>query len=179
MSANLIANRYAKALLAQAGSDSELADQYGKFLETAASLFDVEEFSKVLKSPVMPPDLKKKLLMYAKDKSGAGDEIEKFCDVIVSSGRVSIVPEIKDGFLTLLNDRKGIAHAVVTTAQKLSDLETSQVKETLANLFKKKLTVENKIDQKILGGLVVEVGNYALDMSVKAKLNALSDYAQH
>jgi F-type H+-transporting ATPase subunit delta len=178
MSVNLIANRYAKALFSLSSTDSKKAETYAEFLKTAASLFDIPESKKILKSPVMPSEVKKDLLNYARTKSQVGPEIEHFCDQLVSAGRVNLIPEISDSYSQMLDTQNGVAHAVVTTAEKLNDQESTELQKSLNSVFNKKLTIENKVNQKILGGVIVNVGNFAIDLSVKAKLEALSECAQ-
>lgn len=179
MSANLIANRYAKALLSLAKNDHAKADQFSKFLEVSSELFHITEARKVLKSPVMPAAVKKDLLQFAGERAGAGPEVGQFITELLTAGRVGIIPEIHDSYRRLLDEERGIAHAKVTTADPLDAGTSGRLQETLSKVFNKKLTIDNKVDPKVLGGLVVEVGNFALDLSVKAKLDTLAEHAQH
>lgn len=179
MSNNLIANRYAKALLGIAGKDAGAADRFANFLATAAELFNIPESKKILRSPVMPADIKRGLLTFAIEKSNGGAEATKFAEQLIAAGRVGILPEISDSFHKMLDESRGVAHAVVTTAEPLSADLRGELEKNLSSVFKKKLTLDNKVNRKILGGLVVEVGNFAIDMSVKAKLESLAESAQH
>ncbi len=179
MSSNLIANRYAKALLSIAGKDSATADRFANFLEAAAELFLIPESKKILKSPVMPAEIKRALLSLAVEKSNGGAEATRFFEQLITAGRVAIFPEISAAYRGMLDESRGVAHAVVTTAEPMDPNAKSDLEKTLSGVFKKKLTLDNKVDQKILGGLVVEVGNFAIDMSVKAKLETVAESAQH
>lgn len=179
MSGNLIANRYAKALLGAAGTSNEEANKLASFLAAGAELFEVPEIKKVLKSPVMPGDVKEAVLNYVAEKALAGKMAQHFVSELVAAGRVDLLPDISAAFHTMLDEIRGVAHATVTTVVSLSDAEKTSLQETLSKVFKKNLTVDNKVSPKILGGLVVEVGNFALDLSVKAKLDQLAEHAQH
>lgn len=179
MSNNLIANRYAKALLGIAGKDTGTADRYANFLETTAQLFQIPESKKILKSPVMPADIKRSLLSFAVERSNGGGEAMKFAEQLITAGRVGILPEIYSSYRRMLDESRGVAHAVVTTAEPMTSNLQADLEKTLSSVFKKKLTLDNKVDRKILGGFVVEVGNFAIDMSVKAKLETVAECAQH
>ncbi len=178
MASNQIASRYAKALLKIAGSDQSKANGFGSFLQAANQLFAIEDTKKVLKSLVMPADLKRALLEFAKSKAQASNEVDSFSAQLVEAGRVNLIPEICSEYTRLLNERQGVAAGVVTTALPLSDNDRASLQDALNGVFKKKINLENKIDKKILGGLVVEVGNFAIDLSVKAKLESLAECAQ-
>ena len=73
MSAGRIATRYSKALYRLAGDDLATAKKHMESLKVVQELFDNEEGGKILRSPVMPSDLKGNLLAYAMDQ-GAADE---------------------------------------------------------------------------------------------------------
>lgn len=179
MSNNLIANRYAKALLSIAAKDSGAAERYANFLETTAELFKIPESKKILRSPVMSADIKRALLAFAIEKSGAGSEATKFAEQLIAASRVGILPEIADSYRKMLDESRGVAHAVVTTAEPMPADFKGELEKTLSTVFKKKLTLDNKVNRSILGGLVVEVGNFAIDMSVKRKLETVAECAQH
>ena len=178
MSANLVASRYARALLKIAEDDAGKTDKLVMFLQGASGLFESEDFRKVLRSPVVPGDLKLSILSYIAEKLNSGDSAKKFAEQLVNAGRVGVIPQIFEEFVRLVNERRGIATAIVTSAEQLSAGFIPELEVALSKVFSKKLTVENKVNKDLLGGFVVEVGNYAIDMSVKTKLEALAEHAQ-
>lgn len=178
MSANLIANRYAKAILGIVGSEAASASKFLNFLELANQLYTIPESRKVLRSPVMPAEVKRDLLNFVANKADTADQAQKFVEQLVQGGRVGLIPEIYNAYRRMLDEKRGIAHATITTAQPLPESEKKQLQDTLSKVFKKNLTVDNKTNPKVLGGLVVEVGNFSLDLSVRAKLDSLAERAR-
>ena len=178
MSVTLIANRYARALLKMSEADAGFATRAENFLSACESLFEIVEAKKILKSPVMPQDVKKALLAYAADTSGAGKEFSDFAAIVVEAGRTNMIPDISRAFKHMLSEKRGIAEATATTAEPLSAALASELNQTLEKVFKKKITLRNEIDKKVLGGVVVSVGNYTIDLSLKSRLNSVADFAQ-
>ena len=178
MSSNLIATRYAKAILTLSETDSSSTDKILKFLEFVAELFKEPEIKKILKSPVIAGDVKAAVLKYAIEKTNAGETAHKFADQIIAASRVALCPQIFEALSKLVDERRGVAKATVTSAERLDNESVPAIEKNLSSVFGKKLTIENKVDTSLLGGFVVEVGNYVIDMSVKAKLEALAEYAQ-
>ena len=86
MSATRIANRYAKALYRLAGDDPKKARTFLEQLQTARALFDIEPSARVLNSPVMPQDLKKKLFEAALTSSHAAPELHAFIGALIGAG---------------------------------------------------------------------------------------------
>lgn len=178
MSSSLIANRYAKALLRLTDSNPSLADKALAFASACDELFDLPETRRILKSPVMPPDLKKSLLAYACEVSKAGPELLSFAQQVVEAGRTSHLPEISKAVRRLLDEKRGIAEANTMTAEPMSDAQKGELSSALEKVFKKKIVMKNEINKKVLGGFVVNIGNYTIDLSLKSRLNSVADFAQ-
>ncbi len=178
MSSNIIANRYAKAVIKTLDSDPSLADKALSFFSMCEEMFALAETKNILKSPVMPPDLKRALLVYAAEKSGATKEFSNFSSQVVEAGRTSLLPEISKAFKQMLADKRGLAVATATTAEPISEGLKSELTASLEKVFKKKITLKNEVDKKVLGGVVVNIGNYTIDLSLKSRLNSVADFAQ-
>ena len=82
---------------------------------------------------------------------------------------------MKQNFDTLVDSFKGNVKAVVTTANPLSAAENKSVVSALEKLVEKgqKLTVESKIDESIIGGIIVQIGDQSLDLSVASRIENL------
>jgi F-type H+-transporting ATPase subunit delta len=172
-----IAKRYAKALFKVSEGDLGKAKRDLDSLETLRTLFEDKDAGKILRSPVMPPDLKKTLLYYGLEKAVADSSLKSLIDTLVSSGRVSVIPDLTSAFRDLLNEVEGIAYAEVESAADFSEEEKSAVSAQLSRILEKKVLVDTRVDPTLLGGFVARVGNYRIDMSLKAKLDGLAHSA--
>jgi F-type H+-transporting ATPase subunit delta len=177
MSSNLVASRYAKALFKASEGQDSLQAALLNFLSGVNELFQIPGVAKIMGSPVMGDDVKRDLINYVRGKVSCGKEAEHFSEQLIAAGRVASFPDIFKAYQNILNERKGTANAVLTTATPLTAGELSELKQSLSGVFKKELSIESKVDSSVLGGVVVEVGNFSLDMSVRAKLNALASQA--
>lgn len=178
MSSNLIANRYARALMKSIANDSTKASKALDFLSACEALFAIPESKNILKSPVMSGDLKKVIFAYAVEKTGGENIFLAFAAQVVDAGRTRIMPEIAQSFRKMLAESRGEAEALVTTAEPITDSLLSDLAANLAKVFSKKITLKNAIDKNVLGGLVVQVGNYSIDMSLKSRLDSVAEFAQ-
>ena len=172
-----IAKRYAQALLKLTTGDLGRAKNYRDSLNEVGALFSLDEAAKVLYSPVMPNDLKKSLLSYGLKVANAGDELSRMVDTVVDAGRVSLLPQVIDVFARLIDEAEGIVHAEVTAAVSLPSEDTKQIATALSHLFGKKAEITQLVDGSLLGGFVVKVGDYVVDLSLKTKLEGLANAA--
>ena len=122
-----IANRYAKALYQLVGSDLAKAKELRDSFDGINQLFEMKDAGSVLRSPVMPPDLKKSLLDYGLEKSGASDEVRQLCRALLEAGRVQILPDVAKAFIELLDNAEGIARAEVVSAVALKPDDTQAI----------------------------------------------------
>lgn len=177
MGDTLVAKRYAKALFRSYENDVTKAKQAQETLATVGSLFDDKKVRRILNSPAMPSELKKELLDYAVDKGNGGENLRKFFNTIVQSGRVASIPGIVESFHELINEAEGVIDAQVSSVAPLSDADMKQLAAYLEKIQNKKVKIAQNIDKTILGGLVVRVGNSLLDLSLRSKLDSIAQNA--
>lgn len=172
-----IAKRYGRALFNLTKGDMAKAKRQLEALNVVRELFEGGGAGKVLSSPVMPPDLKKKLLDYALDKADADQDTRHLIDSVIYGARVALLPKVADAFAELIDEAEGVVRAEVKSAVPLSGAETAEIGATLGSLLKKQVHVKTSVDPALLGGLVANVGNFRIDMSLKTRLEGLSQSA--
>jgi F-type H+-transporting ATPase subunit delta len=172
MSVNAIANRYAESLYSVLSSEDSEKAVLG--LEAIRDLFKLEDASKILLSPVMPSELKSDLFRYALEKASGPDALMNFCEVVISSDRVSLIPDIYTSFVQIVQEAKGVKVAELVSASPLGDDELEKIRQLAEKKFESKLEIDTKIDEEILGGFLINVGNKRIDLSLKSRLEALT-----
>ena len=126
----------------------------------------------LLKNPVVRYDFKLRVLNKIFEKH-IDILTVKFFNLICRKNRTSVLPEVCKIFVALYDERKGIVRANVYSAVTLSaqikkDFESMLTKET-----GKKVVLETKVDESLLGGFILKVGDNQIDDSLKTKLNNL------
>ncbi|KAI0124887.1 ATP synthase delta subunit-domain-containing protein [Xylariales sp. AK1849] len=106
--------------------------------------------------------------------SGNNETVKNFLSTLAENNRLSILKGVCDKFGELMSASKGEVELIVTSAQQLDNrtlnrLETAITKSQYVGQGKK-LKVTNQVNPDIIGGLVVEVGDRTIDLSVSAKI---------
>lgn len=177
MSANVVAIRYARAFVRLTGTESEKAEQYLNVLNRIKALFEVSEASKVLCSPAMPSDLKKSLLSYAMKEASPDELCKNFVNSIVDARRSDIFPEIIECYQHIIDSARGRINAHLTSAVDLDEGELSSIKSQLEAIFNKQVEIKPHVNPDLLGGFVARVGNNLVDLSLKTRLEALTNHS--
>ena len=171
MKQNRAAIRYAKATLDFA-IEKKAAEAVEKDMrDISVTISESGELEKLLESPIVNNVVKKNaLLEIFKDSS----EITKgLIATLVSNKRIAILQEVAFKYIILHEKLKGEDVAFVTTAVPLTaDLEKKILTE-VNKITGNKVTIENKIDESIIGGFVLRVGDLQYDASIANKLSSL------
>lgn len=117
-----------------------------------------DTFIAALKSPLASPIIK---------------EVSNFVHTLASYHRLLLLPEITAQFQVLKNAQEGAADAVISSAFALTDAQVANLCATLESQFGCKLNPSVKVDETLIGGVRVVVGDEVLDTSVRAKLQQM------
>jgi F-type H+-transporting ATPase subunit delta len=171
MSDSRAAVRYAKAILDLA-VENKATDAVEKDMRSVVStVSDSKELRDMLSNPVISGSAKKDVLKEV--FKGAHGISEGLMHMLVENKRVSLLNEVALKYIILNESLKGKGVAYVTTAVPMTaDLEKQLLKQ-VASITGNEVTLENKIDESIIGGFILRVGDLQYDASVSNKLNNL------
>ncbi|GGG39197.1 ATP synthase subunit delta [Croceivirga lutea] len=171
MSDSRAASRYAKAVLDLA-VEQKVADKVeGNMRAILETIKDSIELQQLLSSPVVKGDAKKETL---KTLFKDSEQITLgLIDVLSSNRRQDLLNEVALKYIAQYEVLKGEDVAVVTSAIPLTKELEQKILSQVTSLTGKKVTLENKIDETLLGGFVLRVGDLQYDASVANKLNTL------
>ena len=164
-----IARPYAQALFdASAGKLDETAQWVGQLAAVAgnAELLQVADSPKVQGSQLF--ELIAGLLPAALPEAG-----KNFLRLVVDNGRLAALPEIASQFESLKNAATGAADAVIYSAFPMEGAELADLMALLEKRFGTKLQPTVVVDQELIGGVRVVVGDEVLDTSVKARIEQM------
>ncbi|MDR0222346.1 MAG: ATP synthase F1 subunit delta [Oscillospiraceae bacterium] len=161
------------SLIAEDGGDKAAYDGVLRELEAVdAVLTEVPDFLKLLGTPTVSGESKLEIIEKA-FKSRLSEYPYNFLRVLTVKGRMSRFGGIYRSFRGLYNERFGIAEITVTTSVPLTAALKSKITARMSEITKKTVTVKEKVNPEIIGGIVVDYGNTRLDGSVKTRLAEL------
>ncbi|NJB37109.1 MULTISPECIES: ATP synthase F1 subunit delta [Flavobacteriaceae] len=171
MSDSRAATRYAKAVLDFA-MEQKAADKVEKDMkDIIATIAESNELKQVLSSPVVKSEIKKASLK-AIFKDG-GQITMGLLDTLMANKRLDLLNEVALKYIAQYEQRKGEDVAYVTSAVPLTKALEDKILAQVASLTGKKVTLENKVDEALVGGFVLRVGDLQYDASVASKLKSL------
>ena len=134
---------------------------------------DSPELVKLMGTPTVSAEEKAELI----NEIISGGNVSELCGnllcVLAERGRFGCFAGIVKNFRARYNEHFKIAEITVTSNAPLSDMLKERIISKMSEVTGKKISVREKVDPSVIGGIVIDYGSTRYDGSVKARLNAL------
>ena len=161
--------RYAEAAFQLATRDGSI-ETWRRELEQAAAITD-GQLMDVLANPALPLD--QRLTAADRVLAGLSQPVRNIVFLLIRRRRIEQLPRVAAEFARLDDRRNGITHATATSAAPLTDIEVRALTARLEQMTGGTIALTTDIDEGLLGGLVVRVGDRLIDGSVRGRLERL------
>jgi len=116
--------------------------------------------------------------LYAAMKDKSPKEIDgltsNLVKILAKNRQIKLANKISEKFGEIWNRENGVVEATVVTRQKLERQNVKKIEEFIKKKYSAKtVLIENKIDEKIKGGIIIQVGDEVLDGSIERQLQDL------
>ncbi|ADR22548.1 ATP synthase subunit delta [Marivirga tractuosa] len=172
MSEYRIASRYSKSLMDLAVEKNQLEDIKADMELLSKVCKENREFVLMLNNPILE-SVKKAAVIRAVFKDKVQEMTSLFFDIVSRKHRESVLPEMAKVFKQLYNEHKGIITAEVTTTFKLDDSLRPEVIKIVKEISGKEVELNEKVDEALIGGFLIRVGDKQIDETIQSKLNDL------
>ena len=165
-----LAGRYAKSLIDLAKERNQVEAIYNDALYFNA-IAENNDFAVMMRSPVIPVD-KKQTIFQAIFGNKVSDITTSFFKIVISKGRESFLKEIMNEVINQYNELKGITKVHFTSAVAVDAATIGKIKSIIEQSSTlKNVDLTTKVDEKLIGGFVLEFDNNIFDSSVLKDLN--------
>ncbi|CAK7564230.1 MAG: ATP synthase F0 subcomplex subunit OSCP atp5 [Sporothrix epigloea] len=171
---------YATALYTAAVKTSTL-DPTAKTLSALTALLSKDaKLGSILATPTLSSADKGAVVaeLLKATNSASQPTVSHFLQTLAENNRLGLLGDVATKFGELIRAANGEVEMIVTSAQSLDNRTLNRLESAIAKSAfvgqGKKLKVTNKVNPDILGGLVVEVGDRTIDLSVSAKVAKLN-----
>lgn len=171
----LIERRYAEALVDIAEKHGAI-DAYQKELQFVADIYNQNgDFRFLLINPQIKVDEKKEIVK--KIFSGSlMDNMINFLMLLIDRGRIRNLPGMLDEYIKLADERKNILSMTITSAAPLEEGQVNEIKDKYRKAYNAlDVKVDIAVDESLVGGIKVQIGDKVIDGTVKGRLESLKE----
>jgi F-type H+-transporting ATPase subunit delta len=165
---------YARSLL-ELANERNSAQEVGEEMKAIGQLMaENPHFKEMLANPSIGQtqriDLIDKLF-----KGRASELVYNLIRIANSKGRAAILGEIASTYLKLLDEQLGNVDVQVTTARELDGGQEEAIRQRIGQVLGKNPILHTHVNDAIIGGVVVRVGDKVMDASVKTQLKSMRE----
>ena len=165
--------RYAEAAFQLATRDDAL-DAYAEGLDLAVQMLAGEAARDIVRNPARP--LRERIeFVSGMLERRAPEPVFKLVSLLVERGRVDRLPGVAAEYHRLLNAERGVVEAFARTAMPLTDDETAALQRKVAEMTGRTVDLRVEVDDSLIGGLTVRIGDTLYDASVRGRLERLRE----
>ncbi len=172
MNEGKISVRYTRALFNLA-KDENLQETVKNDMEAILDLFSsVAEFKLLIDDPVLKPSEKIKILKELFDTKLQKITVA-FVELIVQNNRLNYLKSMALVYIDLYKKDKGIQSALLTTPVPVDEDIRNSMLKTIQKKLNLKIELNEKVNESLIGGFVLRIGNQQIDASVSNQLEKI------
>lgn len=170
-----MAGRYATALFELAKESGSLPKVESDLDSLQAALDESPELNNLINSPIYSRDDQMRALRALSEKMELGPEVANTLGLMAKNCRLFVVPGLIRQLRAMIAADRGEVEAEVTSARELTSEQTDALASTLKSSVGSDIRLNVRVDESLIGGLVVKVGSKMIDTSIRAKLASLQN----
>ncbi len=174
MNLGKISGRYARALYALAKEQNVQGAVNNELHQLSDSFFEVPKLQEALANPMHTAAEKERLLITAAGGDSISPLLKQFFQFIIEKNREEFAVFMAMSYQDIFRRDENIVLGTITSASEIGTDAVQRIKNRVLKKYSRKLNVHTKVDKSLIGGFVIEINNYKLDVSVKNQLQEIA-----
>jgi F-type H+-transporting ATPase subunit delta len=162
---------YARALFQAAEEAGRLEQVASELSRLAAAIAETPALQVLLRNPQVDPPEKADVLVEL--TAGADDLVRNFVRLVAEKGRAGEIPEMSAELDALVARAQNRLAVELVTAHELSDEEARSIVDRIEQASGRTVEATRSVDPGLVGGIVLQVGSFRADGSVRGRLERL------
>ena len=165
-----ISQRYALALF-ELSNEANKTDIYVSKLSLFMKFYNSDDNLKnYIKNPTNTNQDQKEVFHKILNIMNADKIVKNFFFVLIMNKRIFFVAEIIEEFIRKVSSKKGEVSANLFSSKKLDEKTISEIEKEISENVNGTIKLKSKVDETLIGGIVLQIGSLMIDTSIKNKL---------
>lgn len=164
-----IAETYADALF-KAATDENVIEIVGKDMAVLALTDNLS----LLSSPFLKQKDQDDVLNLLSKKCGLNKTTVSFLRLLISNKVLNHFNDIAQSFSNKYSTFLGITEVIVESVQPLSETQAQKLKNGLEKKLKKQINLQYRLNENLLGGLILYIGSVQIDDSIATQIKTIA-----
>lgn len=161
--------------LCEEQGDAVMKDILGELTALDGIFKENPEFVKLMSTPTVAVEEKISMVEEMSKSGGISELTTNLLCLLAEKNRFGCFSGIIKYYRAEYNERFKLADITVTSAQPLTDALREQIAAKMSQIIGKTVTITEKVDENLIGGVIIDYGSRRYDGSVKSRLSALKN----
>lgn len=170
-----MAGRYASALFDLAKENGSLPKVEADLQALEDAFAESSDLKKLIASPIYTREDQGRAMRALSEKMDFSTEVTNTIGLMAANRRLFVLPGMVAQVKAMIAEDRGEVLAEVTSARELTQEQMKSLTSTLKSSVGQDIKLDVKVDESLIGGLVVKVGSKMIDTSIRAKLASLQN----
>ena len=170
---NQVGKRYAEALSGNISDDSQLGVALKNLKDFGEAMKTEKQLLRFFEHPSISTEKKKNVVEELCGRLQIGDEIGNLLVLLNERGKIIFLEKIIEYFEQVVDRRLNQIRVYVTSAHTLTDVNIDRLKTALNKILEKTILIDTKVDESLIGGLILRIGDQVADNTIRNRLRIL------
>lgn len=170
---NAIGKRYADAL-SKSITDVRNLDGVLWSLQGFCSAFETQpDLVRFFAHPGISQENKTQMVQKLCDQLKAGDAVRSMILLLTERKKVLFLRSIANYFEKVSDERLNQVRVTVSATRELANDQVNHLRDALGRILNKRIIIETRVDNALIGGVTLQVGDTVADASIRNRLSIL------
>ena len=170
---NQIGKRYAEALSGNISDDSQLGVALKNLKDFGEAMKKEKKLLRFFEHPSISTNKKKNVVEELCGRLQIGDKIVNLLVLLNERGKIIFLEKIIEYFEQVVDRRLNQLRVYVTSAHSLTDANIGRLKTALNKILEKTILIDTKVDESLIGGVILRIGDQVADDTIRNRLRIL------
>ena len=170
-----VPGRYATALFALCKEEGQLTTLQKDIEKMSELIAKSDDFKNFMTSPMYKRDEKTRVVSAVGKQIKLQKNTYNLLQLMARKGRIHILPQLINDIGSLLENDRGEMGVEVVSAETLNKDQTDKLEKTVSKILDMKAKMQVRLDESLIGGMIVKIGSRMIDTTIKSKLVKLQN----
>ena len=170
---NQVGKRYAEALSGNISDDSQLGVALKNLKDFGEAMKKEKQLLRFFEHPSISTEKKKNVVEELCGRLQIGDKTGNLLVLLNERGKIIFLEKIIEYFEQGVDRRLNQLRDYVTSAHSLTDANIDRLKTALNKILEKTILIDTKVDESLIGGLILRIGDQVADDTIRNRLRIL------
>ena len=165
-----ISQRYALALY-ELSKEKNQTEEFASNMITFMKMFNSnKELKNFVKNPTYSAEKQKIVFEKILTIMNFNKIVKNFFYILITKKRIFFLDTIIEEFLKLVSYKRGEISGSLISSKKIDEKIISDIEREISTNIKRSIKLKSKVDETLIGGVVIQIGSLMIDTSIKNKL---------